>query len=412
MALKMSIDTRRGFLTKGLGLVGVGGGLPLFLVRTAMGGARPTRDETILVVLQLSGGNDGLSSVVPIDDDDYGRVRTTTRIAAGDVLRIDGRFGLHRNLAGLRDLFEQGAMAVVQSVGYPNPNLSHFQSMDIWHAADALGRRRGSGWLGRAADRVLKGRYDPSFTVAVGSGAAPPAIAGDSHRGLCFQQPDNYRFVGGRRDRMNQDVYRQMQQSPAADGNLELQFVSRVVSNANASSEQVRTLASKYASAVSYPTTPLGKSLQTVAALIAGGLSTRVYYVSHGGYDTHAGQRGRHDNLMSQLNDAISAFQKDLAAQQDADRVLTVAFSEFGRRVQENASGGTDHGMAGPMFLFGPRAKPGLHGTPLDLKELDRGNLRFGVDFRSVYAAVLEKHLGVNAAPVLGREFPPLDCIA
>jgi uncharacterized protein (DUF1501 family) len=249
------------------------------------------------------------------------------------------------------------------------------------------------------------------LTVALGNGPTPLAVEGQRHRGLCFQQPGNFRFQGSRGDRRREAAYEVLQGTTAAARNAELDFVTRTAAAANASSQRVRKLAEKRLGNARYPATPLGRSLETVAALIAGGLPTRVYYVIHGGFDTHANQRGRHDRLMQQLNDGIVAFQQDLTAQKNADRVLTMAFSEFGRRAEENGSGGTDHGTAGPMFLFGPRVKAGLHGPPANLTDLDRGNLKFAIDFRGVYASVLARHLGMEPKSVLGEEFTPVDCI-
>lgn len=406
------ISTRREFLATGLGIVGIGGGAPLFLVRTALAGPAEPSTGTVLVVLQLSGGNDGLSTVVPLESDEYRRLRRATRIDAKDALKISDLAGLHPNLTGFRDLLDDGQLAIVQSVGYPNPNLSHFHSMDIWHTADMRGRRAATGWLGRAADLLGGAEPDPLLTVAMGGGPAPLAVEGERHRGLCFQQPGNFRFHSIRGDRRREGAFESLQlATSAAANNAQLQFVARTAIAANESSQRVRDLAQQHLGRTRYPATPLGKSLQTTAALIAGGLPTRVYYVSHGGFDTHAGQRGRHDRLMQQLSEAMTAFQQDLAAQGNADRVLTFAFSEFGRRAAENGSGGTDHGAAGPMFLFGPRAKAGLHGPPPNLADLDRGNLKFAIDFRSVYAAVLKRHLGVEARSVLGEEFAPCDCV-
>lgn len=413
MVPSIGVATRREFLATGLGTVGIGCGAPLFLVRSALAGPSERDAGAVLVVLQLGGGNDGLSSVVPLRNDDYRRLRRATRIDEREVLKISDEAGLHPNLTGFRDLLDARALAIVQSVGYPNPNLSHFHSMDIWHAADPKGRRTEAGWLGRAVDFLGGEEPNPVLSVAIGSGAAPLAVEGERHRGLCFQQPNNFRFNAGRGERTREDAYRALQQAgPRIADNDALQFVTRTSVAANASSERIRELAAKRIGKSQYPATPLGRSLETVGALIAGGLETRIYYVIHGGFDTHAGQRGRHDRLMQQMSEAVVAFQRDLLAQGNADRVLTMAFSEFGRRAQENGSGGTDHGTAGPMFLIGPRVKPGLHGAAPSLADLDKGNLKFSVDFRQVYAAILERHLEVRAKTVLGDDYAAFDCLA
>lgn len=413
MVGSIGIATRREFLATGLGVVGIGCGLPQFLVRSALAGPNEPAGGSVLVVLQLGGGNDGLSSVVPLRNDDYRRLRRSTRIDERDALKVSDEAGLHPNLTGFRDLLDARSLAIVRSVGYPNPNLSHFHSMDIWHTADPKGRRAGAGWLGRAVDSLGGEEPNPALSVAIGSGAAPLAVEGERHRGLCFQQPEGFRFNGGRGERIRESAYRALQQNGGELAeNDALQYVTRTSVAANASSERVRELASKHLGKSEYPATPLGKSLETVGALIAGGLETRIYYVVHGGFDTHAGQRGRHDRLMQQMSEAVVAFQRDLAAQGNADRVLTMAFSEFGRRAQENGGGGTDHGTAGPMFLIGPCVKPGLHGPAPNLADLDKGNLKFSIDFRQVYAAILERHLAMQARPVLGGDYAAFDCLA
>jgi uncharacterized protein (DUF1501 family) len=411
---QIQIATRREFLVQGLGVVGVGASLPNFLIRTALAGPAAKAGERILVVLQLSGGNDGLSTVVPLQNDDYARNRTTTRIAAGDAVKLDDDFGLHPNLKPFRELLDQHAFAAVHGVGYPNPNRSHFKSMDIWHLADNSGKPVSEGWIGRYCDHAFRGKQDPTLVVAVGGEKAPLAVQGKEHTGINLARPELYRFLGEQDGRVGQ-AYRKLSRPPGADAmeNSGLDFVSRTAVDANASSDTIRKLVGARRSPVAYPVSRLAGSLQTVAALIAGGLSARVYYVFQSGFDTHAGQKQRHDRLMTEFSEAVAAFQKDLAHQNNADRVLTMSFSEFGRRVRENGSQGTDHGTAGPMFLFGPKVKPGLHGQhpSLAAADLDQGDLKHRVDFRAVYATVLEKWLGTPAEPVLGHRYSLLDLV-
>jgi len=406
---RISFGTRRQFLGRGLGIVGTCATLPTFLLRTALAGPEARSGERILVVVQLSGGHDGLSAVVPYGDDNYARVRTGSRIGAQEVLKIDDQIGLHPNLKGLSDLLQKQAFGVVQGVGYPNPNRSHFTSMDIWHYADPTRRATTYGWIGRYCDHAFQGNTDPALTLSVGGDRAPRALQGKEHPGLSIQRPEAYRFFAEKR---LGSAYRQLTTVSGSAGN-ELQFVSRTALAANASSDSILRIAGQKRTGASYPTTQLGESLKTVGALIAGGMSTRVYYVFHGGYDTHAGQRQRHDRLMTDLNDALTSFQKDLQQQGNAERVLTMGFSEFGRRVRENGSQGTDHGTAGPLFLLGSKVKPGLHGKHPSLApaDLQNGDMRFGIDFRRVYATVLEKWLGVTSRPVLGADYPCLDFI-
>ncbi len=417
-------STRREFLG-GLGLLGLAAATPNFLIRTALAQAPPT--DNILVVVQQSGGNDGLSMVVPYGHDDYHRVRQASRIGANEVLKLDDHVGLHPNLRGLKDLHDQGQLTVVQGVGYPNFNQSHFTSMDIWHAADPNIQDRGgqpqvggglTGWLGRYCDHAYRGNVDIKRSVAVGFTQAPRAIQGRQHPGLSFQGAGGFRLFAGNRggNQMQNNVSNKLARiAPAANNNEDLDFVNQTIANAIATGEQISNLALRYQTPIQYPfNIPLAVSLRTVAAMISSGLSTRVFYVFQDGYDTHADQRTRHDKLMADLNAAIVAFQKDIARQGNTRRVLMMTMSEFGRRVHENGSRGTDHGMAAPLFLIGPAVKGGIHGQHPGLTRdelvLNR-DLQFHTDFRSVYATVLEKWLGTQSRPILGRQMPLLSCL-
>jgi uncharacterized protein (DUF1501 family) len=404
------IVTRRDFLTQGLGIVGIGAAIPTFLLRSALAASRAADEDRILIVLQLSGGHDGLSAVVPYRNEYYQKARQTTRIAESEVIRIDDEIGFHPSLKGCRELLDQGQFAVLHGVGYPNPNRSHFKSMDIWHLADNTARNYTHGWIGRYVDRSYRGDTTPTLTLAVGGDKAPLAIHGADHPGLSIRQPETFRYVAAAQVG---ETYKKLSRAAAGQRNANLDFVSRTAVAASESSETIQRLAAKRQPKVSYPRTPIGSSLQTVANLVAGGLKTRVYYVFHGGFDTHAGQRQRHDKLMLDLDQALAAFQSDLTDLKAQDRVLTVAFSEFGRRVQENFSQGTDHGVAGPMFLVGPVVKPGLHGSfpSLAPESLIAGDLKHTLDFRSVYATVLEKWLATPSTPILGDNFDLVDCL-
>ncbi len=417
------ISTRREFLARGLGLIGIGTALPNFLVRAAAAGSATEPEGPILVVLQMTGGNDGLSTVVPYAHDEYARARRALRISASEISKLDDEVGLHPNLKGLRKLYDQGALAVIQGVGYPNPNQSHFTSMDIWHTADVPDDSTGArwdksyGWIGRYCDHAFRGDSDLKLAVAIGNSTAPRAISGKDHTGLSFQTPATFGFNRIPADPQGSAAFRALRSiAPAASAaNGSLDFVTQTASESNAAAAVVRELAGKYKSPTEYPGTPLAASLRMVAGLIAGGLNTRVYYVFQDGYDTHAGQRQRHDRLMADLDAAVTAFQKDLARQGNNNRVLTMTFSEFGRRAEENGSQGTDHGMAGPMFLIGPRVRAGVHGRHPSLTEdeLVYGrDLKFQIDFRSVYATLLEKWLRTESRPVLGERFSLLDCVA
>ena len=413
--------TRRDFLQ--LGAAGAGvfcfGPSLWAAARDAVGPALD--NDHVLVLLQLSGGNDGLSTVVPFADDAYGRSRTSTRIAEKGLLKLNDHVGLHPNLGGLKEIWDAGSLAIVQGTGYPDPNRSHFKSMDIWHAADPRGRGAGYGWIGRLADTAYAGSTDPSLVVHVGD-RVPYALHAAVHRPIAFTAPQAYRWIGAKSEveaLESAGALCEGMDEGAADAtgphrgrDSALARMRRVLIEAQRSSEKVREAAASYRPQAVYPNNPLAGSLATVAALLAGGLGTRIYSVETGGYDTHQGQKNRHDGLMATLGASLGAFWKDLRAQKLDERVTLVAFSEFGRRVKENASGGTDHGVAGPMFVIGSSVKGGLYGKHPSLTELDRGDLIHTTDFRRVYSTVIDRWIGGNHRDALGKKWEALGFMA
>jgi uncharacterized protein (DUF1501 family) len=382
--------------------------------------AAPTAAEgqRVLVVLQLSGGNDAMSMLVPYGHAEYGKARQTTRIQDNEVIKVNNELGLHPHLKGLKELMDRGAFAVIPGVGYPKPNLSHFHSQDIWHTADYRGRNARYGWLAKAIDAGFSGNHDPLLSVAVGVGSTPLAMEGKDHLGVSLQTPESFRFVGDRGEQQRGQAYRKLQElaTQRSERLSELSFVSTTAAVANSSSDQIRRRAEDYKPALEYPKTPLGRELQSIAALVVGGLPTRIFFTTQpGGFDTHANQRTHHDRLMTELNDALFAFYQDLAAKKQASRVLTMTTSEFGRTVKENGTQGTDHGAAAAMLLIGPGVKPGIRGTHPSLSDVMGGGgnwLKHTADFRSIYATVLEKWLNIPSEPVLGEKFEFVDCIA
>jgi uncharacterized protein (DUF1501 family) len=395
--------------------------LPLFLQRSALAlenpleiGATKSRpgvpDDRILVVVQLGGGNDGLNTLVPHGQSEYYRARPQLAIRADNVLKFkadaDG-LGLHPSLRPLMELYDDGLLAVVQGVGYPNPNRSHFKSMDIWHTASPETGGQGTGWIGRYFDNTCHGEPEPNLCISIGD-QAPLATQGSKVKPIAFEDENLFRWVGGELHPDLARAYDQINrqgvvgdvdaQSPAA-------FLMRTALDAQVSSDRIRE-AMRKGNAVSYPGGRLAESLKMVAAMIGAGLETRVYYATMGGFDTHAGQLGRHAQLLAQFAGAVKAFRRDLARQGNADRVCVMTFSEFGRRVKQNASAGTDHGTAAPMFIIGDMVKPGVHGKHPSLTQLDRhGDLVHNVDFRCVYASVIGQWMGADPKAVLGRPF-------
>ncbi len=363
----------------------------------------PTNDR-VFVVVQMSGGNDGLSTVVPFGEETLYRVRRTTAVAAKEVIRLGDGIGLHPGLSGLRPAWDAGRLAVVLGAGYPNPNRSHFESMDIWQTASPRGRQVPTGWLGRALDAGAAGDAGAEASIHVGE-RVPYALESVSHDAIAIRYAEAYRWFGRSRE---QQAFEAL--NAARRGDDDPAWLHREAAEALASSARVRRTVSKYRPKSEYPTRgSLGRDLSLAAALIVGGIRARVISVETGGFDTHTQQQTRHDTLMHDLGDALGAFLADLEAQGVADRVVVMAFSEFGRRVAENASGGTDHGTAAPLFLVGRPLKGGLYGTQPSLDHLDHnGDLVFTTDFRRVYATILDRWLGVDAKRVLDGAYEGL----
>jgi uncharacterized protein (DUF1501 family) len=386
-----------------------GAALPSLLLRSALAAGRDA-DGRVLVVVQLTGGNDGLNTVVPHGDDDYARARPLLRIPPAQVHRINDMLGLHPALASLHRLYADGKVAIVQGVGYPNPNRSHFESMDIWHTAtlSAPAGGRSTGWLGRWLDAAPPGGWTDAPAVHLGDDRQPLALASQRVRAATVADPGVFRLREEQSSGATWIDAAIQAARPQADDLLT--FMQRSAESALASSRRVQQTLGGGRLDGSYPNSPLARQLQIAAQLIAGGLDTRLYYTAIAGFDTHANQLASHAGLLRQFSDAVAAFIDDLARRRCADRVTVVAFSEFGRRVAENASAGTDHGAAAPMFLVGPKVRAGLIGDHPSLTRLVQGDLIHHTDFRAVYAAVLSRWLGVaDPAAILGGQFPTIE---
>ncbi|MCA9284686.1 MAG: DUF1501 domain-containing protein [Phycisphaerales bacterium] len=411
--------SRRLFIRQGLTLASLAATVPQFIQDSALGmmlpldaltSSRPgVPEDRVLVIVQLAGGNDGLNTVVPYGDRNYYNYRPAIGIgepgrngqAALELDQGQG-IGLHPSMASFKSLVDEGVAAVVQGVGYPNPNRSHFASTDIWETARLDGK--GTGWVGRYFDCTCNGTPVPEGAVAIGRNA-PLALQGEIQKPVSFESADLFRWLGKDMHPALEQPYASATRAgvlPEVDEHSQAAFLMRTALDAQVSSDRIRAAVAK-APLVQYPQGNLSRQLRTVGAMIRDGMPTRVYYVSLGGFDTHAGQAGTHANLLRQLADGLGAFHRDLKAQGNSGRVLTMVFSEFGRRVRQNASQGTDHGTAAPMFLVGDMVKPGVLGTHPSLTDLDGGDLKFTVDFRSVYAGVLDDWMGADAAKVLGK---------
>jgi uncharacterized protein (DUF1501 family) len=362
-----------------------------------------------LVVVNLQGGNDGLNTVVPFGDPDYYRVRPTINIAQSDVLRFDQSLGLNPKLAGIKALYDERRVAILQGVHYPNPNLSHFRSTEIWQTA-APDTVVDTGWAGRYLDAAGLPKGNLFKGLAIGP-ILPKMLVS-----IRTDVPtvENFRSGGFRGSRQEQASADQILNGASSGYSFQspyLQLVQEVEHDANASSAELPHLVAGYKPAADYPQTPFAQGLNLAAAVIASGVGTKVIYLSLGSFDTHANQRGMQDRLLDQFATGMKAFYDDLAAHKLDGQVLTMTFSEFGRRVEENANRGTDHGTAAPMFIIGGGVKGGIYGDHPSLNDLDFGNLKWHTDFRSVYATVLERWLGVQSSAVLGGSFSRLNFV-
>ena len=410
--LRTTSLNRRQFVKTSLGgflSIGVGTAVPSFLAQAV--GADASRTERILVVVQLTGGNDGLNMVVPYQDDAYYKARPKLGIPAADVLKQDDRIGFHPSLGGFHELMQSGSASVVQGVGYPNPNRSHFESMDIWHSCLRKDESRHDGWLGRYVDRNLKESNGDVPALHIGGRKQPFALAARDVRIPSLDKLSDFQLQG-----KNREAILAMLETPAPSevtGTSDLlDFVQSSTTTALDASQRVTDAVSQYRPEQDYPDSELARKLGTVAQLIDSGLQTKVYYVELDGFDTHAEQAENHAILLRDWSEAVTAFMNDLSARDHAERVCVMTFSEFGRRVSENASAGTDHGAAGPMLLCGGKVRPGFLGEAPNLTDLENGDLRHQVDFRQVYAGVLQDWLDVNPSEIVLGNYAPLKLFA
>jgi len=398
---------RRRFLMGGLGALGAAALTPKSTFASP-GCLKPGLAEgeipNTLVIVELSGGNDGLSTIVPYGDDVYHASRTTTLIDPKTLLPLDDYRGFHPHLKGMRDLWERGELAIVEGVGYPKPNLSHFASQDVWYTGSARGRAAGDGWIGKLMDAAWGEDTQPNRAMYMGR-TLPYSMQSSNHPVVSLGTPSLYRWADDA-DRILSCCDKRQ------EGNDVLEQLRAVVRNAASSSESVRRAAATYRPRVNYPGRGLSKDLKTLAALINARIGCRILAVTQGAYDTHERQKERHDNLVSVLDGSLAAFMDDLRGTEAGDKTVVMVFSEFGRRVADNGSLGTDHGTAGPMFVLGSKVKGGLYGKHPSLEALDDGNLVHTTDFRSVYASVIQGVFGVDPKSVLGATYPTLPVLA
>ncbi|MBN2270248.1 MAG: DUF1501 domain-containing protein [Sedimentisphaerales bacterium] len=399
--------TRRNFLKGALGasvLMPFGGSMPNPLTSSAMAAKRRDDRNTVLVVVQLSGGNDGLNTVVPYADDEYARNRPTLRLPTAELHKIDSYIGFHPRMGGFMRLYTEGRLSIVQGVASPNTDDSHENAMRIWHTADTenLGRQR--GWLGRAIDNEWDENTTNTAAVFVGPISQPFALNSANAIVPSILRPSDL-------------VARQISDSAelsGADGDKSLlNFIRQCRAGVSANKRRIEQ---ESTGAAKYPSFGLAGHLRSVAQLIRADIGIRIFFVELGGggiggFDNHANQLGNHCALLHQLSESIAAFVDDLERDKLLDRVLLMTFSEFGRTAKENGRRGTGHGIAAPVFLVGGRVKGGLIGSHPSLTDLQNGALKLKIDFRRVYATVLDRWLGFESRAVLDRQYEALDIL-
>lgn len=359
-----------------------------------------------LVIIQLSGGNDGLNTVIPIRNDIYYRSRPVLGIKRTEALEVTAEAGLHPSLSCFKDLYNDGSLAILNNVGYPNPDRSHFRSMDIWQSASQSNEYIHTGWIGRYLDAQCNGCDMPTQAMEIDD-VLSMALKGEKEKGIAFKDPGRlYKTT-------NEQYLRQLSGSHDHSAEKEpVDYLYKTMAETVSSADYILKQSRKRSSRPAYPQTEIGRSLKTISSLILSDINTRVYYVSLGSFDTHVAQSAQQKRLFTELNEAVQSFVKDLKDNNRFEDVMMMTFSEFGRRVAQNASGGTDHGTANNMFLIsGGLKKQGLLNPLPDLTNLPDGDLKHTTDFKEVYATLLKRWLDADDTIILGKKYPYLDFI-
>ncbi|MBL0145163.1 MAG: DUF1501 domain-containing protein [Chitinophagaceae bacterium] len=358
----------------------------------------------VVVVVQLGGGNDGLNTVIPVRNDIYYRERPKLGITKDKSLLLTDEVGLNPALEAFKGLYDDGSLAIMNGVGYPNPDRSHFRSMDIWHSASESNQYVNTGWIGRYLDAQCNGCDKPTHALEIDD-VLSLALKGEQSKGLAFKDPK--RLYNSSNEKYYKEINADHQK-----GEETIDYLYKTMSETLSSADYIFKQSKLHPSNQTYPATNLGKDLQTIASLIFSDINTKVYYVTLGSFDTHVNQEAQQKRLFTELNDAVKAFTADLKKNNRFTDVLMMTFSEFGRRVAQNASGGTDHGTANNMFFIGGGLKQkGVLNAMPDLSDLNEGDLKYKVDFKNVYATVLNKWLGADDKIILGKKFEMLNFI-
>jgi uncharacterized protein (DUF1501 family) len=397
----MLILNRRKFLQVG-SLASASLMLPKFLKAMEKQPLVPAGNK-VLVVIQLSGGNDGLNTIIPYRNDIYYKERPTLSLKQDTVLSLNDELGIHPKLKGLKSLYDDGALGVLNNVGYPNPDRSHFRSMDIWHSASPAGEYWTDGWIGRYLDAQCNGCDKPTQALEIDD-TLSLAMKGNSKKALALTDPT--RLYRTSNEKYFEDLLKQQQGTKDHD-HSNVDYLYKTMRETVSSASYIQQQFKSFQSTAAYPNTELGKDMKTIANLILSDINTKVYYVSHGSFDTHVNQHDQQARLFGQLSDAVTAFTDDLKQHHRFEDVVVVTFSEFGRRVSQNASGGTDHGTANNMFIIGGGLKQaGVLNEGPDLLNLKEGDLQYKIDFKSVYATLLGNWLNANDKEILKQQYP------
>ena len=379
--------------------------VPKFLKTFEKGNAVPPGNK-VLVILQLSGGNDGLNTVIPYRNDIYYKQRPRLGIEKAKVLSLTDEVGLHPSLIGLKELYDDGSLGVLNSVGYPNPDRSHFRSMDIWHTASDSSEYWTTGWLGRYLDAQCSGCDKPTYALELDD-MLSLALKGDDMKAIAMRDPK--RLYGTANEKFFKEVMKDHKNEP---GEQPVDYLYKTLSETLSSADYIFKQSKMKPTTAQYPATEIGQNLKTIASLIYSDIDTKVYYLSLGSFDTHINQPFQQMNLFNQMNEAIKAFTNDLKSNGRFNDVLFMTFSEFGRRVAQNASNGTDHGTANNMFFIsGALKQKGVINSMPDLSDLLEGDLKYKIDFKNVYATVLKNWLGANDTAILKKKYDYLSFV-
>ncbi len=363
-----------------------------------------TRAGKILVVIQLSGGNDGLNTIIPYQDDIYYQSRPTISIDQKKVLKVSNQLGFNPSLAALRNIYDNGEMTILNSVGYPNPDRSHFRSMDIWQTASGSDQYLSTGWLGRYLDSNCAGCDVPYHAIEVDDKVSL-ALKGSQRSAFAMSKPAQL-------NRTSRSPFHLALSKEHHHDHDEVAYLYKTMISTQSSAAYLFEQSKLYQSKVNYPKSSIAKDLKQVAELITADTDTKIYYVSLSGFDTHNFQEKKQNSLLEKYSEAVAAFVKDLKKNNLFDDTLIMTFSEFGRRVKQNASNGTDHGTANNVFLMsGSLKSAGFYNDAPNLSNLLNGDLQYEIDFRSIYASILDRWLGSNAGNILGMQPKQLNLV-